>query len=558
MPRSLITAPVGVLALVGGLLAGCGADEATEPVDAPPVEAPADPATVEFTPTPPPIPRLTAAQYTRSIHAVFGPHIVVPPEPEPDAAVGGMLVVGAGVATLSPRGVENFERAAYAIAAQVLAPEQRADYLPCPVEAVDRSCVEAFVATWGRRLWRRPLTPTEVTALADVSTRAGETLDDPFAGLEFGLAGLLQSPNFLFRREVGEPDPADPTRRRFTDYEMASRLSYLLWNTTPDDALLDAAEAGELTSDEGLRAHAERMYADPRGREGVLRIFEEWLGLDDLESMNKDTAVFTAMSPEVGPAARTETLAVISELVFERDADFRTFLTQRRTFVDRKLAALYGVRAPTREGFAEVELPPNSGRRGFLGQISFLALNSHPTSSSATLRGKFVREKLMCQLVPPPPSDVDTSIPEPSGTTRTLRERVAEHLTNPACAGCHRMTDNVGLAFETFDGLGVARTTDHGALIDPSGDLDGVEFDDADQLADLVAAHPGFGFCLTRHVFRYGTYTLDARDQEAMVRALAGRFAADGHRFEGLLFDFIQSPAFRIAGAFEADAEEGE
>ncbi len=536
---------------LGAVLVGCAADEITAE---PPVEPPADPATAEFEPRPPPIPRLTGAQYARSISAVFGDDIVVPPSPEPDVREGGLLAVGAGVSTLSPRGVENFERAAYAIAGQVLDTERRARHLPCDAAEVDRSCVEAFVAIHGRRLWRRPLTPDEVVAIADLANAAGETLGDAVGGLEFGLAALLQSPNFLFRREVGEPDPEDTSRRRFTDYEMASRLSFLLWNVTPDDALLDAAEAGELTTDAGLRAHAERMYADPRAREGVLRIFVEWLGLDDLDALNKDTAVFTAMSPEVGPAARAETIAVIEDLVFTRDADFRGFITARETFVDRKLAALYGVRAPARDGFARVELPPESGRRGFLGQVSFLALNSHPTSTSATLRGKFVREKLLCQIVPPPPSGVDTSIPEPSGTTRTLRERVAEHLTNPACKGCHVLTDNIGLAFETFDGLGVARTTDNGAPIDPTGDLDGLRFADADGLADLIAADPGFGFCVARHVFRYGTGTLDESDQETLVQTLADRFAADGHRFGGLLFDFILSPAFREAGAIEEGA----
>ncbi len=549
--------PLFCALLACGALLGCEA-EPTETPPTTPDEAPADPATVEFEARPPPVPRLTAAQYANSIAALFGDDIVVPPEPEPDAREGGLLAVGAGVSTLSPRGVENFERAAYAVAGQVLDAERRDRVLPCPAAELDRSCMEAFTAEWGRRIWRRPLTADEITRLAEVGERAGETLGDAVAGLEYTLAGLLQSPNFLFRRELGEPDPADAGRRRFTDYEMAARLSFLLWNVTPDDALLDAAEAGELTTAEGLRAHAERMYADPRSRDGVMRIFIEWLGLDDLDELRKDTAVFVAMSPEVGSAARTETLSLIDDLVFARDADFRGFLTERRTFVDRKLAALYGVRAPARDGFAPVDLT-GSGRRGFLGQVSFLALNSHPTSTSATLRGKFVREKLLCQVVPPPPSDVDTSIPEPSGTTRTLRERVAEHLTNPACAGCHELTDKVGLAFETFDGLGVARTLDHGAVIDPSGDLDGVPFSDADQLVELIAGDPGFGFCVARHVFRYGTGTLDARDQEALVQTLADRFAADGHRFEGLLFDFIASPAFREAGRFEAgDVEAGD
>ena len=515
------------------------------PTETPEPEAPPDPATVEFTAPPPPLPRLTAAQYRNSVRTLFGPDIVVASDPELDVRSGGLLAVGAGVATVSPRGAENYERLAYAIAEQVLAPERRDRVLPCPADAADRACLEAFARTQGHRVWRRPLTAAEIDRLVTVGTTAADTLGDPLQGFEFTLAAMLQSPHFIFRRELGPGPEGGP----YNDHAMASRLSFLLWNTTPDDALLAAADAGELTDDTALRARAEAMLNDERARDGVMQIFVEWLGLDGLDALQKDPTIFTAMSPELAPAARHETLAVLDDIVFERDADFREFIDGRRTIVDRKLAALYGVRAPAREGFAPVELPEETRRRGFLGMVSFLAVNAHPTSSSATLRGKFIREKLLCQIVPPPPSDVDTSIPAPSGTTRTLRERVAEHLTNPSCAGCHVMTDGIGLAFENFDGIGVWRDTDHGAEIDATGDLDGTPFPDADVLTGLIAAHEDFPGCVTRYVARYGTGSIEGRDQRALIDALAARFVAGDHRFRALLVDFIMSPAFRTAGA---------
>ncbi|MEZ4433845.1 MAG: DUF1592 domain-containing protein [bacterium] len=540
LPAALLAA---ALALTGAATGCDGAREAPPPEETPAPPAP-DPATVAYEAPPPPLPRLTATQYRNAIRALFGDDVVVPPDPELDVRSGGLLAVGAGVATVSPRGAENYERAAYAIAAQVLAPERRDRVLPCPAETADRACLEAFAATQARRVWRRPPTAAEVERLVTIGAHAGETLGDALQGFEFTLAALLQSPHFLFRRELGDGPDGGP----FDGYAMASRLAFLLWNTTPDDALLDAAEAGELTADDTLRARAEAMLDDPRARDGVLQIFVEWLGLDGLDGLRKDPTVFTAMSPELAPAARRETLSVLEELVFERDADFRDFIDGRETIVDRKLAALYGVRAPAREGFAPVELPEDTGRRGFLGQVSFLAVNAHPVSTSATLRGKFIREKLLCQIVPPPPSDVDTSIPAPSGNTRTLRERVAEHLTNPTCTGCHLITDPIGLAFENFDGLGAWRDSDHGERIDPAGDLDGVRFQSADELAGLIATHEDFPVCAATYLVRYGTGTVEGRRQRALIEALAARFVAADHRYRALLLDFITSPAFRVAG----------
>lgn len=549
-PAAVIAA---TLALAGPFV-GCDDGETPPPVEAPPVEAPPveppDPATVEFEAPPPPIPRLTNAQYRNSIATLFGDDIVVPPAPTIDLRSGGLLTVGAGDATLSPRGVENLENAAYAVAGQVLDPDHRDRALPCPAD--EAGCLGQFVETWGRRIWRRPLTEAEITRLVTVGEGAADVLGDA-AGFEYALAAMLQSPHFIFRRER----PTDAAGGPYDGYAMAARLSFLLWNTTPDDALLDAAERGELTADDTLRGHVEAMLDDPRARDGLLEFFSEWLGLDALDELRKDPTVYTAMSPEVAPAARNETLTGLEELVFVEDGDFRGFIDGRRTYVDRKLASIYGVRAPAREGFAPLEMPTYSGRRGFLGQVSFLAANSHPTSTSATLRGKFVREKLLCHVVPPPPSDVDTSIPEPSGTTRTLRERVAEHLDNPSCAGCHRLMDGVGLAFENFDGLGTWRDTDNEAPIDASGELDGTPFADADELAGLIAAHPDFPTCVTRYVTRYGTGQVEESGQREMIEALSARFVAGEYRFTDLVVDFVMSPAFRVAGPVAA-ADEAE
>ncbi len=205
------------------------------------------------------------------------------------------------------------------------------------------------------------------------------------------------------------------------------------------------------------------MLASPKARDGLRNFVTEWLRLGSLDRLEKDAKLFTTYTPDLGPMAREETLRVFEDLVFDRDDDVRTVFTTRRTFVTPKLASMYQVPAPSPTGFAPIELPADGARRGLLGQISILALYAHPTtSSSATLRGKFVREKLLCQPIPPPPVGLNTAIPEPDAVSRTLRQRVKVHLTDAYCNGCHSQMDPIGLGLESFDGIGRFRTKENG------------------------------------------------------------------------------------------------
>ena len=223
---------------------------------------------------------------------------------------------------------------------------------------------------------------------------------------------------------------------------------------------------------------------------------------------------------------------------------------------------MYGVVAPTREGFAKTTLPEDSQRVGLIGHASVLSLYSHPVSTSATLRGKFIRERLLCGIIPSPPADVDTSIPEPSGETPTLRDRVAEHLENPSCAGCHNLMDPIGLALENFDGVGVWRADDEGHTIDPSGVLDGEDFSTPAQLADLLADHPNLTRCMVQHAIQYSTGNRLTPAQQQLVTYLDIEFAASEFRFKELLVALVLSPIFRETTApsddLDTSEEEGE
>ncbi len=530
------------LALGGGCDRGEPKAAATPRGDAPEVAVPG-----------PTLRRLTSAQYRNTIADLFGDDVVIATALEPDEAVDGLLTVGASVVTISSLGVERYETAAFTVADQVMSDaEKRATLVPCtPSASVDEACAREALSQIGLRVWRRPLTEAELDTLVSVADTAALTLDDFYSGLGYGVAALLESPYFLFLVELGEDDPDQPGARRYTDYEMASRLSYFLWNTAPDLPLLEAAAAGELTDDAGLSAAVARLLADDRARAGLQNFTDEMFTLYEVEEMSKDPTVFVHYSDDLGASARTETLMDMERLVFDEDGDYRDLFTSQETFLDRKLAALYNVAAPAEEGFALATLPAAGGRRGLLGTVSVLGQYGHPTSTSPTKRGRFVREVLLCQPLPDPPGDVATVLPEATGDAPTLRDRLEQHRSDPACAVCHDLTDPVGLALENFDGVGGWRDEDNGAPVDASGDLDGEAYDDAWGLAEAVSEHSRVPGCLSSTMYRYanGRVLTDAEDD--LVDWHTEGFVEADHRVLSLMADIANSPGFRTVGAVE-------
>ena len=505
---------------------------------APAVEAPA-----------PTLRRLTWPQYEQTVRDLLGDDLALPSRLEPDSRIDGLPSIGATVMSVSAWGVERYEDAAFLLAEQAFVDDRM---LTCePVSSTDAECANELVETWGLRFFRRPLTSEEAGRLTDLITSIGGAENDFRVGATFGLAAMLQSPHFLYRIELGTPDPDDSSVRWLDDYELATRLSYLIWNTTPDDLLLQAAADGLLSTPEGLQDEATRLLEDPRAEQGVRNLFTEILHLDELDELSKDPTVFTHASAELGPLAREETLLGVLDLVLTQDGDYRDLYTTRRTWVDRTMAALYNVQAPEMEGFGPVTLSKADGRRGFLGQASFLALNAHLTGTSATLRGKFIQEVVLCHTIPPPPSGVDTSIPEPDAESPTLRERISSHLEDPTCAGCHELTDLIGLGFENFDGVGRWRDTENDAVIDPSGELEGEPFADAWDFARVLRDHRDLGPCLSQHVWGVGTGHTPTYGELALSEWLAEELAVYDYSVKRLLLATVTSDGFRQTGALE-------
>lgn len=493
--------------------------------------------------------RLTAPQYGNTIRDIFGKDINVPTAIEADASLDGFVAIGASVSTISPSGVEKYEKAAFAIAQQVIADDtHKAVVLQCkPTGPDDMACAKETVVRVGRKLYRRQITEAETTRLTNIFMQASAALGGFDRGLEYAIAAMLQSPHFLYRPQFGEADPAHAGQLRYTNLEMASRLSYFLWNSTPDDELLTAAEKGDLVNDAALGAQIERMLASPRAHEGLRAFVTDWLKLRELDNLNKDPTLFTYYSPDLGPMVREETLRLFEHIVFELDTDVREIMTTRQTFVNAKLASMYMIASPADEGFNLVEFPENSPRVGLLGHASILALHSHPRATSSTLRGKFIREGLLCDTIPPPPANVNTGLPEPSPTARTLRERMQPHLQDPVCKSCHILLDPIGLGLENFDAVGRYRTKEVGAVIDASGNLDGVEFADARALSKAIHDSPKFASCIVRKVFSYATGFRPADADANTLRTLHWDFRDSGYRMRELMKFVAMSPAFRLA-----------
>lgn len=494
--------------------------------------------------------RITAAQYRQTIADVFAPELEVTGRFEPDSRRNGLLAVGTAWVSITPAGFEQYDVMARRIAAQVLDPDQRKRFVPClPVDPAtsDSKCAGAFVRQYGLRLFRRPLTDEQLASRVALADAAASQIGDFYAGLRVVLASLLVSPEFLFRVERASPDPGDPKILRLDDYSLASSLSHFLWNTTPDAELLSAAGRGVLASDAGLAREVDRLLASPRLETGVRAYFDDVLGFDGLEDVSKDSVVYPRFSRQVLDDAREQTLRVVADHLVARQADYRDLFTTRRSFMTRTLGLVYGVPVRVREGFEAMDFPEQSPRAGLLSHVSVLALHAHPGRSSATLRGIFVREALLCQDIPAAPANVDFTVVQDVANPdlETARERLEAHRTEAACANCHRLVDPVGLALESYDGAGMFRASENGVAIDATGELDGSAFVGPTGLGEALRESEAVAACAVLGLFRYALGREPELGERAFLRELESRFEDAGYRFPDLMRAIALSQLFR-------------
>jgi hypothetical protein len=491
---------------------------------------------------------LTGQQYQQVLADIFGADIgfgVTSPLP-PLARTDGLLESGAAAIGVTADQLQQVQEAAATVAGRVVDEQHRGFLVPCtPHEptAADAACAERFLRGVARLWYRRPVDAARLAPLVAAAGRAADEQKDFYAGLAIALEGMLISPQALYIVDTTEPDPERPGHRRLDGYAIASRLGFFLWNSAPDEALLRAAERGELGTRDGLARQVDRMLASDRLERGVRAFFDDWLGFNDFDALAKDPVKYPAVTGAALADAREQTLRTAYDHLITRAADYRELFTTRRTFMSMNLAAVYGVAASP--GWAPYEFPADSPRAGLLTQVSFLAAHAHPARSSATRRGKALREVFLCQKVPQPPPNVDFSkLNDPDPSLKTARDRLKVHSINPSCAGCHTIMDPMGLGLEHFDGGGAYRATEAGAPLDTSGALDGQAFSDARGLGQALHDHPALPGCLVNRIYAYATGgPVGARDR-GVIDELTRHFAAAHYRFPDLLRGIATSESF--------------
>jgi hypothetical protein len=523
------------------LVAGCGA------ASSPPIPARSGVAPVArvghsapFVAAPAPLRRLTIEEYNNTVRDLLGDTSRPADAFPPDEAVGGFE--NNTVSPVTQPHVEGYMAAAEALAAAAVS---RLDALaPCPAGQEREPCARAFIDRFGRLAFRRPLDDAERSALFAVYA-AKEKRSDHARAIQLVLEAFLQSPSFLYRLEL--PD-GGPETRALNGYEIATRLSYFIWASTPDAELLDDASAGRLNEPGALAKAARRLLGDPRAVDGIRSFHRQWLGLRELGTESKDSDLYPAFTPELRDAMVEETLRFSAHAVLEGGDTVRTLLTSNRTFVNAPLAKLYGVPMPPGDGFVPVELPPRE-RSGVLTQASVMTVFASADQTSPVLRGKFVRERLLCQSIAPPPAGVVIIPPKPD-PRRTTKERFARHREDASCAGCHAMMDPIGFGFEHYDALGAWRTVDGTFPVDAAGQLLGTAasdgaFDGAVELGALLSASQEVRRCVATQWFRSALGRGECEEDATSLEGAYQAFARAGFDVRELIVAIATSRAFR-------------
>lgn len=493
-------------------------------------------------------------QYKASVASLLSADAASVVQPPADTPVSGFAAVGAAQLSLTNASITAYETSAFAAAERAVANASTRNALLAgcvPANATDENCLRRALEPFLYRAFRREVNDAELATWVNVGKTAGAAYNNFNKGLEFAIAGVLQSPQFLYQVEVGETDPEHPERLRLTGFELATRMSFFLAGAPPSEALLDAAAGGKLSTEAGVREEATALMQGAAAREALGHFFEEFWGLHELSSLSKNAEAFPQYTPALRTAMGEEAKLLIENIVFEANGDFRDAFDANYTYVNAALGQLYGVSGAPATGFGRVVLPPESRRGGLFGQAAFLALHSHPLTTSPTFRGKFIREKILCQPVAAAPNDVVTDLSNTASTAKTMREKLAEHQINPSCSGCHVLMDNLGFALENFDALGQFRTAENGVTIDAkSSSPDLGSFTGARELGTALRNNDTTMRCFARNLFRQATGHVEGQGEGISLHAVDEAFTGSGFRVKDLMVEIVASEAFR-AGAKE-------
>lgn len=494
---------------------------------------------------------LTRAEYDRTVEDLLGdttrPARAFPREPK---AFG--FENNAAIHVTTAEAVEAFNTAAEAVAARAVK-DHRSLLVTCSAGEDEKACGARFVGTFGARAFRRPLSTAERASLQTVfdAVHAAEGFD---AGLEAVVATLLQSPQFLYVVQPGSAGLGPlPKSLELDGYELASRLSYFLWGTMPDDALLAAAGAHKLDTPEGLEAEARRLLASPKAQAGVDEFVRQWLELDAFDSLTKAPASYADFAQPEWNARWKQSLALFARDALLTDGTLHGLMTRPVVYADATLAKAYALEGHSGgDQFEALSTDPRK-RAGLLTQPALLARLAGPDQSSPVRRGLFVLAQLMCQPLPPPPATFNI-VPPMVDQTSTTRQRFTQHSARAECHSCHQIIDPAGFGFEHFDGVGAWRDQDNGQPVDATGtivkalrdaQLEG-DFQTVPELAERLARSPQVMNCMATTAFRYGLGRVESPQDLCALEGIQATFQSSGGRWNELLVAIVKSDGFRL------------
>jgi hypothetical protein len=490
--------------------------------------------------------RLTHSQYNSTVRALLRDSAKPAKNFPPEDYVNGFRNQYESL-SISPILAEAYSRSAERLAANAFRRGDSRGLIPCdPKGKNDAACRKKFIEQFGRRAFRRPLDQKEIADYEALFRKQ----DSFLRGAQTVIEAMLQAPSFLFMLE----DVLDP---RLRPYAVASQLSYFMWNTMPDDALLASAEGGELNTRAGVEKVARKMLADPKAREGLEEFVAQWLRFDRVLSAARERRVYPLFSERLAQSMCEEARRFVGHIVWN-DADFREVFNGKYTFINSDLASVYEMERPARD-WDRVEFSPTSERAGILGQALFLTSTSKPGDTTPTGRGLFVREQFLCQAVPDPPPGVDTNLPPlDAAKPLTNRGRLAMHANAPMCASCHNLIDPIGFGFEKFDAIGMRREhyklafgseeSSRGRMKEVLLDLDttarvtGIansDFTNPRGLGELLAQTPQCHECVVKQLFRYMAGREDTPADRTTISNALNRFRDSGFRFKELMVTLI-------------------
>ncbi|MES1165732.1 MAG: DUF1592 domain-containing protein [Verrucomicrobiota bacterium] len=422
---------------------------------------------------------------------------------------------------------------------------------PCDLSTdTTTTCATNFVTTFGRRAFRRPLDAAEVTKFVSLYTLGKQGTDGALNGFRLVVETMLQSPFFLYHHDVGATGVPQAGTVALTPYELASRLSYFLWNSMPDETLFATAASGSISQEATISSQVQRMLADNRAAATIAMFHRQWLDLSELADQPKDATSYPRYNPQLVDAMEQETALFTDYVVRKGDGLLKTLLTSNMAFPQGGLFSVYGATQPAGYVAGTPVMLNSSQRAGLLTQAAFLTRWSHNNQTSPVHRGRLIRLNIMCGYIPPPPNDVNTTPPPPSPATST-RERFAQHSADPNCAGCHLLMDSIGLGLENYDAIGAYRTTDGlgdvdatGNIVQASADLAG-PFKGALELASKLAQSKDVANCVASQWFRFSMGRMESTNDSCSIMGIRDGFKTSGGNVRDLISKIAVSPSFR-------------